>query len=377
MIRDFELRTFDTVDDYISKTFVPSELKVKREDLIKYAVLVGEFSNFSVTEEGKIFYKSLVDMVFIDSNNKFVAGDSYKNAETTVKTSIGFLIGMISAKCVADKVFNIAYLHHLKDPRIKGYKSQFHPDFFGIDHDGNAYIIEAKATYNKKVANPVVIKGKKQTQSVKEVLYELDNGNLQPYNDFKRHVVATSFENNEYIISNIDPDEKNGEKEIYMNENLNIFNYYKSIYNYLVSKSNNSLGKEKIKIDQLEFIVLNSEIGKFGIEAKIFSILEDYDNVFSKCNSAKNKWLFDEEELLFLKVDKLSKMEKGKSNKFKDNKISEEVDKQKIKKKIKSISGLSAKITRLENHSRFKKFIDSNGDISLGYDGIIYIYNTK
>lgn len=137
------------------------------------------------------------------------------------------------------------------------------------------------------------------------------------------------------------------------------------------------MGKEKIKIDQLEFIVLNSEIGKFGIEAKIFSILEDYDNVFSKCNSAKNKWLFDEEELLFLKVDKLSKMEKGKSNKFKDNKISEEVDKQKIKKKIKSISGLSAKITRLENHSRFKKFIDSNGDISLGYDGIIYIYNTK
>lgn len=373
MIRDVELRTFDTVDGYIRKTFVPSDLKVKRKDLIKYAILVGEFSNFSVTEEGKIFYKSLVDMVFIDSNNKFVAGDSYKNAETTVKTSTGFLIGMISAKCVADKVFNIAYLHHLKDPRIKEYKSQLHPDFFGIDHVGNAYIIEAKATHNKRVDNSIVIKGKEQTQSVKKVWYELDNGNIQPYNYFKRHVVATSFDNNEYIISNIDPDEKNGKKEIYMNENLNIFNYYKNIYNYLVSKSNNSLGKEKIKIDQLEFVVLNSEVGKFGIEAKIFSILEDYHNVFSECNSPENKWLFDEEELLFLKDNSLSKMENSKSNKFKDNKISKEVDKQKIEKKLKSISGLSAKITKLENHSRLKKIIDGNGDISLGYDGIIYI----
>lgn len=373
MSRDVELRTFDTVDGYIRKRFVPSDLKVKRKDLIKYAILVGEFSNFSVTEEGKIFYKSLVDMVFIDSNNKFVAGDSYKNAETTVKTSIGFLIGMISAKCVADKVFNIAYLYHLKDPRIKEYKSQLHPDFFGIDHVGNAYIIEAKATHNKRVDNSIVIKGKKQTQSVKKVWYELDNGNIQPYNYFKRHVVATSFDNNEYIISNIDPDEKNGKKEIYMNENLNIFNYYKNIYNYLVSKSNNSLGKEKIKIDQLEFVVLNSEIGKFGIEAKIFSILENYHSVFSECNSPENKWLFDEEELLFLKDSRLSKIGNSKSNKFKDNKISKEVDKQKIEKKLKSISGLSAKITNLENHRRFKKFIDGNGDISLGYDGIIYI----
>ncbi|WP_233619254.1 hypothetical protein [Enterococcus sp. S52] len=377
MIYDVELRTFDTVDDYLSNTFVSSELKVKKVDLMKYAVLVGEFSNFSVTKEGKIFYESLVDMVFNHLNNKFVAGDSYKNAETTVKTSIGFLIGMISAKCVADKVFNIGYLHHLKDPRIKEYKSRLHPDFFGIDHDGNAYIVEAKATNAEKVDNSKVKKGKEQTQSIKKVSYERDNGVVQLYDEFKRHVVTAAFENNEYILSDIDPDEKNGEKEIYMNENLVFFNYYKNIYNYLVSKSNNSLGKEKIKIDQLEFVVLNSEVGKFGIEAKIFSILEDYHNVFSECNSPENKWLFDEEELLFLKDNSLSKMENSKSNKFKDNKISKEVDKQKIEKKLKSISGLSAKITKLENHSRFKKFIDGNEDISLGHDGIIYIYNTK
>jgi len=79
-------------------------------------------------------------------------------------------------------------------------------------------------------------------------------------------------------------------------------------------------------------VVLNSEVGKFGIEAKIFSILEDYHNVFSEGNSPENKWLFDEEELLFLKDNSLSKMENSKSNKFKDNKISKEVDKQKIEK---------------------------------------------
>lgn len=54
------LRTFETVDDYLSDTFVQSDLKAKRKDLIKYAILVGEFSNFSVTKEGKKFIKTWV-----------------------------------------------------------------------------------------------------------------------------------------------------------------------------------------------------------------------------------------------------------------------------------------------------------------------------
>lgn len=369
MIYDVELRTFDTVADYYNNTFVQSNLKVTRDDLIRYAITVGEFSNFTLSSEGNAFYKSLVDMAFVSSGNKFNIGNSYKNAESTVKTSIGFIIGMTSAKCVAEKVFDVKYLFHLKDPQIDYLTDGYLPDFFGLDQNGVPYIVEAKATYKDKVTNQRVEKAKKQTESVIEIELEDDSG-IRIFNNFERHIVTSSFKNNEYVVSDIDPNENNGKKKVYINENLAFFNYYKNIYNYLLSKSN-TYENNRVKFNHLEFKVVNTEIGKFGLETSIYSVLKEYDNVFSKCRSYENRWLFDKEELLFLKENRIQNQYDVNGKKIKGNKRSN-VDSALIEKKLKSISGLSSKIKKLENVKTFKEVIKYHEEISLGYDGILY-----
>ncbi|MFS0937983.1 hypothetical protein [Enterococcus casseliflavus] len=370
MRHDVELRTFDTVVDYYNNTFIQSNLKVTRDDLIRYAISVGEFSNFTLSSEGNAFYKSLVEMAFVSSGNKFIIGNSYKNAESTVKTSIGFIIGMISAKCVAEKVFGIRYLFHLKDPQIEYLTDGFLPDFFGLDQNGVPYIVEAKATYENRVTKPRVEKGKKQTESVKKIKLEDDNG-VRLYNNFERHVVTSSFKDNEYILGDIDPNEKNGSKKVYIYENLAYFNYYKSIYNYLSSNSNSYESKDTFKFNQLKFEVVNTEIGNIGLETSIYSVLKEYDTVFSKCNSFENRWLFNKDELLFLKDTQIPNQYYVTEKNFKGNNRSN-VDSELIEKKLKSISGLSSKIKKLDNFNEFKSVIKNNEKISLGYDGIIY-----
>lgn len=366
---DVELRTFATVADYYNNTFIQSNLKINRGDLIKYAIMVGEFSNFTLSIKGRDFYKSLVDMAFISSGNKFIISSSYKNAESTVKTSIGFIIGMISAKCVAEKVFGVKYLFHLKDPQIDYLTDGYLPDFFGLDQNGVPYIVEAKATYKDKVTNQRVEKAKKQTESVIEIELEDDSG-IRIFSNFERHIVTSSFKNNEYVVSDIDPNENNGKKKVYINENLAFFNYYKNIYNYLLSKSN-TYENNRVKFNNLEFKVVNTEIGKFGLETNIYSVLKEYDNVFSKCRSYENRWLFDKEELLFLKENRIQNQYDVNEKKIKVNKRSN-VDSALIEKKLKSISGLSSKIKKLENVKKFKEVIKYHEEISLGYDGILY-----
>ena len=91
------LEFFKSVSDYYLNKCNCKKIKVSRKDLVRYAISIGEFSNTTLDDQGITFYTSLVNMAFYESKDKFIMGNSYKNAETTIKTSIGFLIGMISA----------------------------------------------------------------------------------------------------------------------------------------------------------------------------------------------------------------------------------------------------------------------------------------
>ena len=333
------LEFFKSVSDYYLNKCNCKKIKVSRKDLVRYAISIGEFSNTTLDDQCITFYTSLVNMAFYESKDKFIMGNSYKNAETTIKTSIGFLIGMISAKCVAEKEFKIDYLFHLKDPNIDYSSSGKVPDFFGIAPHNNghkAYIIEAKGTVMKRVGNNRVTHAKNQTESVTEI--KLDDGkNVITYNNFKRHVVTSSQRNDEYIISDIDPDENNGNKKIYINQNLAYFNYYRNIFNFL-----NNNEQENFKTGSLEFIVVRTTIGKIGIDKNIYSILKDYQDIFSQQSLFSKKVLNSKNQTTYTKGEKLEK-----------------------------ISGLSEKIKKLDNFYKYFEVMENNQDISLGYDGII------
>ncbi|MHC9537797.1 hypothetical protein ACVQ8P_08390 [Dellaglioa sp. BT-FLS60] len=197
------LNIYSTVKDYEmnKKPNYPNDISIYKNELITHAITLGNLSNYALTQAGIDYYTSFVHM-FFDNNLK--VRDDYIKSETTIKSELSFLMGMTLTKLVAAKVYNIPNLYHLKDSNYMTYtskKNKKHPDFFGIDISGNAYLFEAKGRYKGRLSRtslnnkPSGIKQvENQLLNIAVVTTQLkNNGVLNQYKNIRTHIVQSVF----------------------------------------------------------------------------------------------------------------------------------------------------------------------------------------
>ena len=123
--------------------------QISEKDMIRYAARVGNFSGHIITQEGREFYSSMIEMAVREENGYYTIGSDYKHAEQSIKNSISFFMGMFAAEIVADRIYNIPLLHHLTDKVINVTPPGRYPDFFEINDKGEGILIDVKGTADK------------------------------------------------------------------------------------------------------------------------------------------------------------------------------------------------------------------------------------
>ncbi len=270
---NIEIENYNNYDDFKNNLIGSNNnYNFTIAELISYAISAGGFSNRSVGPSGQVFYESLVQMALIDGTN-FSIGEDYKYSETSIKTSISFFMGMIAAKAVADKKYNIKYLFHLKDPQICFSTSGKTPDFFGLQNGTDPVLFEAKGTFDERPTNKTVENAKTQLDSISSI--ELDGWPYE-YNTFSKHVIASCFKNDILTYLDIDPNEVGDTKlTIYIDKAIIL--YYRNIMNLLLTKQTKS---QTIK----DSTYLVTELGNYtiGLNKEVFNKLSEYESLFKE-----------------------------------------------------------------------------------------------
>jgi len=294
-----ELRKFDDYNKFIkNEKSETSQCRFTIKDMEKYAVSAGGFSNWAVGTKGTNFYTALVKMAIEDGTN-FTIGQDYKKSEQSIKTTISFFMGMIAAKAVADKVYNIPYLFHLKDKQIIFSSSGKTPDFFGLANGKTPFILEAKGTISNSPSKKVVINAKKQIEAINSIKIE---GWSTSYSkrDINGHIITSCFEKDILTYYDIDP-ELNGKTDLTIDIDKAIILYYRNIMNLLMLNETNIY-----PINENEDKYIMVEVGDYeiGLNYDIYSLLEEYKELYSDSenNIDINKFDFKEKYLQISRI---------------------------------------------------------------------------
>lgn len=275
------LKKYNSDTKYRSDWKVPDDTKnlvVRKTDLMSFAICLGGYRDKNITIERAIFYSSMVEMALeLDKSlNFFFMRNDYNEAEASIKGSISYFMGMISAKVVAYKEYEITYLYHLDDPAIKGYKPKDgkKPDFFGINKHDTAFLIEAKGKSGGKIDPDTFEKGKEQVEFIKKVKIE-DAYNQKTYElGMKRHVIGASFDEDRMLTYyDVDPEPK-GEVILELNLDRAIFNYYKPVMSLLVEY------KEDYPDELIDFHVRKVGNYRIGLSKDLFQILAQFEDEY-------------------------------------------------------------------------------------------------
>lgn len=292
------LKIYDTTDDYKNKKIkISGDMDVSMLDLKRYAISLGNYSSYSITKSGELFYHYLLEMSLEEyvSNQMdyFKIGEDYKNAEGSIKNSISFFMGMIAAKAVAEKKYKVSHLYHLTDeiiistPIIKQpivnassqavtkTERKFRPDFFGVNDKDEGILFEAKGTVSIGPGSKTIEHAKEQIRNIDCVTLKKITGNQKYDNSqLKGYVVASSFDKNDCLVYHcIDPYPE-GEKEILIDWEKAMILYYQHIMNFLIHN--------KKVIDDYDSRFVMSEYGlyKIGIEKRVYETLEKYKGIY-------------------------------------------------------------------------------------------------
>lgn len=260
------LYTYNNVYDYsVDHHAAAYNLVVSEIDLIQYAVSAGGFSNRHVSPAGTQFYTWLIRMALTEGNT-FTINDDYSFAETSIKNTLSFFMGMVAAKAIAERLYHIPYLFHLKDPQIEFQTQGRIPDFFGLANGVEPTLLEAKGTTMRKPSNTVIQSAKDQLADI----VEIEAVGLGVYHDFYRHVVASGFYDNTLTYYDIDP-QPEGSRKILFNIDKAMVSYYQHIIGLL------SYGTPK-RMSYNNEQYLYTEIGdiKIGLSASIYSYMQRF-----------------------------------------------------------------------------------------------------
>lgn len=259
--------------------FDDNSFQISDKDMFRYAALVGNFSGHTITQEGRKFYSSMIEMALKEENGYYTIGSDYRNAEQSIKHSISFFMGMFAAEIVAEKVYNISHLYHLTDKIITVTPSGRHPDFFGIDNTGKGILIEAKGTTEKKPRNPAIEYAKGQLEAIQTVITIQANGQPQSFqrDEMNRYVVASSFDKNDRLTYHcVDPKpSQEVERKIEIEIDKAVALYYQHIMNFILCNPHH-----EHKAFTETFIVSDMGRYKIGLDSEIYNKLREYKDFY-------------------------------------------------------------------------------------------------
>lgn len=284
MSNEVKIEIFDDLNSYYKKKARDSTMTVTKADFKRYAISTGGFSNYTPNQNGVHFYEHLVDMALEENKSRFHIGKSYASAERTIQTSVSFFLGMISAKCLAEKKYKIGYLFHLNDPMLQVLTDGKSPDFFGISNTGQAFIMEAKGTTKNKLSKTTVNNGKEQVDSVIEIELETNTG-LTLISDFKRHIVGSCFQNKQLTVQDIDPMGENKRKGLFAIKEIMYLNYYRNVKKFI--------SDNRHKVDEYngrKYAVLETNSSEIGLDMEMFNVLESYSSFYDTDRPYFSTW---------------------------------------------------------------------------------------
>lgn len=255
----FIRKSFSSLDDYkrhrehidASKDFK----SICPLDLVRQCISLSDFCRHKVSARGIRLFVEFIDFALTPSfDGFFKCTDDYKYQEPTVKAAVTTIIGLTSAKYVAEKDWGIPRLLHCKE--LNSYfrmgnciysatNSRFIPDFFGVDDNDEGYLFEAKGSGIP--SNSVKGNSRKDTNRLQHAIDDQltsIRGIRTPSKSYvigksSAYVVEGGFRDNIFMISDIDPSPISG-IEMMLNPAEAYINYYSAFLDNRITSTNSS-----------------------------------------------------------------------------------------------------------------------------------------
>lgn len=302
-----KLESYDKVDDYKTKTLstktMKKTLKISRNELKRYALMLGTYGGHMVSAAGKSFYMSVIDFALKQTGDRndcyYYMSEDYACAEPTFKTMISFFIGMAAAKAVAERKYKIPLLFHLSDKQGVTYQTKTGksaPDFWGLRMDKALgihvpYLFEAKGhSTNQYVDCATVKKAKDQLENISSVtVHGIGSTGTMSFRGkkIKKQIVTSSFEEankqqyRKWIVCDIDPEESTGNNELKLDVNKETKAYYDQIFSAMKGCDQAHLSvSDRFKTEKIgkQSYILKEYNGEaFGIQKEIYEIIDAFD----------------------------------------------------------------------------------------------------
>lgn len=254
---------------------------------------------------------ALIDFILdIDNSGSYTKSIEYELSESTFKAAYSTFIGTVVAAYIAMIRYKVQRPYHIinnqhftfsintQTANTQTVKPKSRPDLFGISNNNIGYIFEAKGTTSSEygVIHSRVKTGRTQKNNISKV-EDQSSGTIYEDNTLKKRVVVTSFnESNKLCIHDIDPDP---EIDIFYNEDIAIFDYYKIIY-YLLK--NNMPGNIIYEVENHNFIFTSIGDYRIGLLHSIYKLIENHNEQYMKLFKSKLEINSKELKGLFMSI---------------------------------------------------------------------------
>ncbi len=271
---------------------VTNMIGVSLNDFHKATFDLGNYNGNVIDAESRKFYESLVDFMIEEKDGTYYKRLDFENSETSIISSLNFFMGMIAAKIVAEKQYNVSKLYHLTDTNAyahkiiinNGQELKKHPDFIGVNNSNEPIIVEAKGKSKYKFSTKITCEANKQLKSIYKI-DDVSNG-IRKHSYFsyqiKKHIIGSTFYNNgkRLTFHDIDPNDI-GEEILQVDFNKLAYDYYRNYMLILLSYPTTlDYNLNIIKAEFDDYIV--------GLNKKIYDELESYRTYYKSVTNLEN-----------------------------------------------------------------------------------------
>lgn len=289
--------------------------------------------------------------------------------ETTEKSSVGYMLGMIFTQIFAQELLGIRQLLHLTGEEVNVTTVGKSPDLCGFNKSKNrAYLLEAKGStiLSNKMDNDTVKTACTQLDSVSQIEFTRIEGKFRG-NSLTKYIIATHPNiNGEFEQEIIDPDEEET-CSITVDCDLMILKHYYNVYAIL-----KKFKEEQFVKDEFIFVKIKSHGFNIGMLKKIFEYLdpiyeEASPNIFRKVGNLKIRNYNDIYTKVNKNLDEWQQRNKQLFNKYNLNLLDKKMDGTNIREDDCTKREKMSDIKINDDHEDDKN-IEKNS--SVGLDGI-------
>lgn len=281
-MQSVRINKYANVQDYCgpSPVCTPHIEPLSLADLWRYAITTGGVSGRRLSARSTPFYCDLVTFALEErlspsGNYLYCQTDDYATSETSLKSVVSFLLGMIGAHVIAENGYGVTHLLHLKDSRIgyevkSGSQSNCHPDFAGIANGRPVVLVEAKGASRGRVSSGVVQHARNdQLDNIAEVSYDGGCSYDVVKDGIKKCVACSAFKHEPYgsvwELSDVDPVGR-GEATVSFDFDKALYCYYEPVVSLIASGD----CKDEVDLNGRHVVVAESDYGKVCLKASIW-----------------------------------------------------------------------------------------------------------